>query len=129
MKNHVKIAVAAVSLCTLGSASAFADEATHSFNNVIPPFQQSHYMGAHIRSTSTTSSQIKFSSISDAQLMNVKAENLQNNVQYTELKGIGVNSASQIKNSTPAGKSSRLIITNYDWNVLSPTVIGTEVLH
>jgi len=129
MKKYTKPAVAAIALSLIGSASAFADETIHSFNNVIPPFQQSHYMGAYIRSTSTTPSQIKFSSISDAQLMNVKAQNLQNNAQFTELKGIGEKSDVKITNLTPAGYSSRLIVTNYDWNVLSPTVIGTELLH
>lgn len=56
--------------------------------------------------------------------MNVKAQNLQNNQQFTELKGLDENSTNTIPNGTPAGNSSRLIVTNNTWAVVDVTAQG-----
>jgi hypothetical protein len=123
-------AVALATLVAMGGASvALADNTSHSFNATIPALQQSHYMTSYNRATSSTASTIYFSSISNSQLMNVKAQNLQNNAQYTEIKGIGPGYNVSIPNSTPTGYQSRLIVTNYDWNLSSQTAIGSFIIH
>jgi hypothetical protein len=124
-----KAALVGVGLIICGSATAFAATTSHGFSDSIPAFQQSHYLNSYQRSSSTANSTIEFTAISDSQLMNVKAQNLQTNGEYTELNGIGVGSLVGIVNKTPAGQMSRLVITNHDWNFLSPTATGTFVIH
>jgi hypothetical protein len=122
-------AVGAIGMVLFGGVAAFADNSSHSFSGTVPAYQQSHYLNSYQRSSGTASSTIDFSSISNSQLMNVKAENLQNNAEYTEIKGIGTGSNTSIPNSTPAGDESRLVVTNYDWNALTPSIGGSLVIH
>lgn len=134
MKNKYKkitksAAVLALGIVLMGGAFAYADTASHSFSDTIPALQQSHYLNSYQRTTSSVASKITFTSISDSQLMNVKAQNLQNDSQYFELKGISATKTVSITNNTPAGQFSRLIITNHDWNFLSPTVTGSFTIN
>ena len=110
--------------------ASYADTTSHAINDSIPAFQQSHYLAARSRSTSTTPSTVTFTSTTGALLLNVKAQNLQNNAQYTELKGIGPDSTDHnITNKTPAGQQSRLIITQYDYNAITVTAKGSYVIN
>lgn len=120
---------ATVALVLVGAGAAFADTNQHNFDDTVPAYQQSHYLNSYGRTSSTANSRIYFSAIGSGQLMNVKAQNLSSGTQYTEKKGIGTGSERQIDNNTPAGTSSRLIVTNYDFNTLTPNIKGYFIIN
>lgn len=121
--RFITVGSVVLSLALGGAAAAHATDKQTALSAKIPGLQQSHYVNSQKRTT-TKNSQIRFSSISSNLLLNVKAQNLSNDAQYTENKGLGVDSTYTITNKTPKGSSSRLIITQYDWNLLSPTAKG-----
>ena len=127
--NSTKAVAVLVATFLCSATTAYADNNSHSFSDPIPALQQSHYLNSYQRSTSTSASTIRFSSITGSQLMNVKAQNLQNNEEYAELKGIGPGYSVGIANTTPAGQMSRLIVTNFDWNLSTPVATGIFVIH
>ena len=106
-----------------GSVSAQAIGSQTNFNSIVPRFQQSHYWEYQNRTT-TSDSQVNFSSIGASYLMNVKSQNGASGAQYDEAKGIGTGSTVTIDNDTPTGTATRLIVTNNTWALVDDQVTG-----
>lgn len=117
------VAALAATLCFGGALSAQATTSQTGFNSTVPRMQQSHYWEGQNKTTSSAS-QVYFSSIGASYTMNVKAESQGNGQQYAEKKGIGRGSAVPISNGTPIGTSTRLIVTNNVWAVVTVSVSG-----
>lgn len=113
----------AAALVIGGSVGAYAITTATNFNSIVPRFQQSNYWAFQNRTT-TSPSQVNFSSIGASYLMNVKSENGASGTQYTESKGIGVGSTVNIANGTPVGTATRLIVTNNTWALVDVQVTG-----
>ncbi|WP_448262135.1 hypothetical protein [Microbacterium aurum] len=112
-----------VSLAVGGAAAAQAVTTQSNFNTNVPRFQQSHYWEYQNKTTSSAS-EVRFSSIGGGYTMNVKAQNGANGNQYSEQTAISTGSTRSIPNSTPSGTATRLIVTNNTWTTVQVNVTG-----
>lgn len=121
-KAALAVAISA-SMAGGGMIAANAIASQTNFTTIVPRLQQSHYWQYQNRTT-TSDSQVRFSTIGASYLMNVKAQNGDTQVQYQERKAIGVGSTVTIKNGTPIDTATRLIVTNNTWALFDVVATG-----
>ena len=117
-------AAIAVGMVLFGGVAAFADNSSHSFSGVVPPYQQAHYLNV-------IPALKQHGVVDDRFLVDLKqSTDEREGREPAEQRGVHgdqghrTGSNTSIPNSTPAGDESRLVVTNYDWNTLSPNIAG-----